>query len=63
MSIKTIGLLSPGDMGNVVAKVLQSHGIRVLTCLKGRSERTRMLAREAKIDDVPPICQASSTSP
>jgi len=53
MSVKTIGLLSPGDMGNVVAKVLQSHGLRVLTCLKGRSERTRMLAREAHIDDVP----------
>jgi hypothetical protein len=34
-------------------KVLQSHGLRMLTCLKGRSERTRMLAREAQIDDVP----------
>jgi 3-hydroxyisobutyrate dehydrogenase-like beta-hydroxyacid dehydrogenase len=53
MSIKTIGLLSPGDMGNVVAKVLQSHGLRVLTCLKGRSERTCMLAREANIDALP----------
>jgi 3-hydroxyisobutyrate dehydrogenase-like beta-hydroxyacid dehydrogenase len=53
MSIKTIGLLSPGDMGNVVAKVLQSHGLRVLTCLKGRSERTCMLAREANIGALP----------
>jgi 3-hydroxyisobutyrate dehydrogenase-like beta-hydroxyacid dehydrogenase len=53
MSIKTIGLLSPGDMGHVVGKVLQSHGLRVLTCLKGRSERTHMLAREAQIDAVP----------
>jgi 3-hydroxyisobutyrate dehydrogenase-like beta-hydroxyacid dehydrogenase len=53
MSIKTIGLLSPGDMGHVVAKVLHSHGLRVLTCLKGRSERTRMLAREAQIEAVP----------
>jgi hypothetical protein len=53
MSVKTIGLLSPGDMGHVVGKVLQSHGLRILTCLKGRSERTRMLAREAQIDDVP----------
>jgi 3-hydroxyisobutyrate dehydrogenase-like beta-hydroxyacid dehydrogenase len=53
MAIKTIGLLSPGDMGSVVGKVLQSHGLRVLTCLKGRSERTRMLAREAQIEDVP----------
>jgi 3-hydroxyisobutyrate dehydrogenase-like beta-hydroxyacid dehydrogenase len=53
MSVKTIGLLSPGDMGHVVGKVVQSHGLRVLTCLKGRSERTRMLAREAQIDVVP----------
>jgi 3-hydroxyisobutyrate dehydrogenase-like beta-hydroxyacid dehydrogenase len=53
MAIKTIGLLSPGDMGNVVAKVLQSHGLRVLTCLIGCSERTRMLAREAHIEAVP----------
>jgi 3-hydroxyisobutyrate dehydrogenase-like beta-hydroxyacid dehydrogenase len=53
MSIKTIGLLSPGDMGNVVAKVLQSHGLGILTCLKGRSERTCMLAREAQIEAVP----------
>jgi 3-hydroxyisobutyrate dehydrogenase-like beta-hydroxyacid dehydrogenase len=53
MPINTIGLLSPGDMGHVVGKVLQSHGLRVLTCLKGRSERTRMLAREAQIDSVP----------
>ena len=53
MSVKTIGILSPGDMGHVVGKVLQSHGVRVLTCLKGRSERTRMLAREAQIDDLP----------
>src|SRR5919109_3004099 len=53
MSLNTIGLLSPGDMGSVVGKVLQSHGLRVLTCLKGRSERTRMLAREAQIEAVP----------
>ena len=53
MSIKTIGLVSPGDMGHVVGKVLQSHGLRVLTCLKGRSERTHMLAREARIEAVP----------
>jgi 3-hydroxyisobutyrate dehydrogenase-like beta-hydroxyacid dehydrogenase len=52
MPLKTIGLLSPGDMGSVVAKVLQSHGLRVTTCLKGRSERTRMLAHEAQIEAV-----------
>jgi len=53
MSPKTIGLLSPGDMGHVVGQVLQTHGLRVLTCLKGRSQRTRTLAQKAGIDDVP----------
>jgi hypothetical protein len=54
MALKTTGLLSPGDMGSVVAKALQSHGLRVTTCLQeGRSERTRMLAHEAQIAVVP----------
>src|SRR5687767_2198294 len=53
MAVKTIGLLSPGDMGSVVAKVVQSHGLRVITCLKGRSERTRMLAHDAQVAEVP----------
>jgi 3-hydroxyisobutyrate dehydrogenase-like beta-hydroxyacid dehydrogenase len=53
MTLNCIGLLSPGDMGHVVAQVLQQHGLRVLTCLQGRSERTRALARKARIDDVP----------
>jgi hypothetical protein len=30
MSVKTIGILSPGDMGHVVGKVLQSHGVHPL---------------------------------
>jgi hypothetical protein len=50
MAVKTIGLLSPGDMGSVVAKVVQSYGLRVITYLKGRSERTCMLAQEARIE-------------
>jgi 3-hydroxyisobutyrate dehydrogenase-like beta-hydroxyacid dehydrogenase len=53
MSLKTIGLLSPGDMGHVVGQVLQTHGLHMLTCLKGRSQRTRALAQKAGIDDVP----------
>jgi 3-hydroxyisobutyrate dehydrogenase-like beta-hydroxyacid dehydrogenase len=53
MSLNAIGLLSPGDMGHVVGQVLQTHGLRVLTCLKGRSQRTRMLAQKAGIADVP----------
>ena len=49
----TIGLLSPGDMGHVVGQVAIAHGARVITCLDGRSERTRKLAEIAGIENVP----------
>jgi len=49
----TVGLLSPGDMGGATGRVLQAGGARVLTCLAGRSERTRGLAAAAGFSDVP----------
>jgi 3-hydroxyisobutyrate dehydrogenase-like beta-hydroxyacid dehydrogenase len=51
--IETVGILSPGDMGHSVGQVLGAHGLRVITCLQGRSERTRALAKRARIADVP----------
>ena len=53
MSTFTVGLLSPGDMGHVVGQVAIANGARVITCLNGRSERTRKLAEIAEIEDVP----------
>jgi 3-hydroxyisobutyrate dehydrogenase-like beta-hydroxyacid dehydrogenase len=53
MELKAVGLLSPGDMGHVVGQRLITHGMPVLTCLEGRSERTRALAAKAGIGDVP----------
>lgn len=44
-----VALLSPGDMGSAVARVLIGHGASVVTCMAGRSERTRRLAQEAGI--------------
>lgn len=52
MALKTIGILSPGDMGHSVGHVLRIHGLRVITCLQGRSERTRALANRSQIEDV-----------
>jgi 3-hydroxyisobutyrate dehydrogenase-like beta-hydroxyacid dehydrogenase len=52
-TIQTVALLSPGDMGHSVGQTLVEHGMRVITCLEGRSERTRGLAAEAGIADVP----------
>ena len=49
----TVGILSPGDMGHTVGNVLRQNGLRVITCLEGRSQRTRDLAQKAGIVDVP----------
>ena len=53
MELRAVGLLSPGDMGHSVGRWLIEHGMPVLTCLEGRSERTRGLAEKAGIEDVP----------
>ncbi|MBN1399291.1 MAG: NAD(P)-dependent oxidoreductase [Anaerolineae bacterium] len=53
MALNTVAVLSPGDMGHSVGQRIREHGLRVITCLAGRSERTRALAREAGIEDVP----------
>jgi 3-hydroxyisobutyrate dehydrogenase-like beta-hydroxyacid dehydrogenase len=55
MALRSVGILSPGDMGHTVGAVLREHGLRLLTCLDGRSERTRALAAEAGIEDVPTL--------
>ncbi|HEY8475788.1 MAG TPA: DUF1932 domain-containing protein [Chloroflexota bacterium] len=55
MTVTSVGLLSPGDMGHSVGAVLRANGLRVLTCLQGRSERTRSLAAKAGIEDVPTL--------
>jgi 3-hydroxyisobutyrate dehydrogenase-like beta-hydroxyacid dehydrogenase len=48
----TVGLLSPGDMGSAVGKRIVEHGAEVVTCLVGRSDRTRGLAEASGIQDL-----------
>ena len=55
MALRSVGILSPGDMGHTVGAVLREHGLRLLTCLDGRSARTRALAAEAGFEDVPTV--------
>ena len=55
MSLERIAILSPGDMGHGVGKVLAEHGYEVITCLAGRSRRTRDLAATAGFRDVPTL--------
>lgn len=52
MAAKTIAILSPGDMGHNVGKVLKKEGLRIVTSLAGRSERTRGLAETAGFEDL-----------
>ena len=52
LKLRTVGIMSPGDMGSAVGQVLAGHGLRVIAALGGRSARTRALAAEAGIADV-----------
>lgn len=44
-----VGILTPGDMGSGIARVLTHNGVDVITCLNGRSERTKALSQKAGI--------------
>ena len=52
MEINTVAILSPGDMGHAVGQRLRESELDVITCLAGRSGRTRSLSDKAGIRDV-----------
>ena len=52
LKLRTVGIMSPGDMGSAVGQVLAKQGLRVIAALGERSARTRALAAEAGIVDV-----------
>jgi 3-hydroxyisobutyrate dehydrogenase-like beta-hydroxyacid dehydrogenase len=52
MAVRTIGVVSAGEMGSGVGKVLTEHGARVMTYLGGRSEDTHDRARLAGMREV-----------
>jgi 3-hydroxyisobutyrate dehydrogenase-like beta-hydroxyacid dehydrogenase len=47
-----VGLVGAGAMGSALGARLRDGGVRVLVALDGRSDRTRLLAREAGLEDV-----------
>ncbi|MEH2039978.1 hypothetical protein [Nostoc sp.] len=57
MQIQTVGILSPGDMGQAIAAVLNQNGLKTIAALDDRSERTRQLAAAANIQDVGSLTQ------
>jgi len=57
MKIETIGVMSPGDMGQAIAQQLKNNGFKVCTALDSRSARSKALAREAGLTDVGSIAK------
>ncbi len=57
MSLKTVAIISPGDMGHAVGRMLGLHGLEVITCLANRSERTKQLAAKGGIRDYPTMAE------
>ncbi len=55
MAAEKVAILSPGDMGHAVGRALAEHGVQIITCLAGRSERTQALARAAGFKEVPTL--------
>ncbi|MDP8921483.1 MAG: DUF1932 domain-containing protein [Chloroflexota bacterium] len=50
--VKTVGIMSPGDMGAAIGGALAQGGLRAIVALGERSARTRQLAAEAGLEDV-----------
>jgi 3-hydroxyisobutyrate dehydrogenase-like beta-hydroxyacid dehydrogenase len=51
MTVKAVGILSPGEMGSVLAKSLIKNNMPVVTSLAGRSDLTKLRAQETGIRD------------
>ena len=51
MTIDTVAILSPGEMGGAVGRAFAAHGFTVITTLEGRSEATRDRALAAGFQD------------
>ncbi|PQE20811.1 6-phosphogluconate dehydrogenase protein [Rutstroemia sp. NJR-2017a BBW] len=51
--LATVGILSIGEMGMGVAKLLIAHGYRVVTNIEGRSEDTHQRALKSSIECLP----------
>jgi 3-hydroxyisobutyrate dehydrogenase-like beta-hydroxyacid dehydrogenase len=51
MEIRDVGIVSPGEMGQALARRFGESGLRVHAALDGRTARTRSLAQAAGIHD------------
>ncbi len=62
MTLKTVGIVSTGDMGHAIARVLRAGGFRTVTCLQGRSARTARLAEAAGCETLPDLATLVAVS-
>ena len=62
MSVKTIAILMPGDMGHGCAIAFRENGFRVVTNLAERSERTKGLSAKAGLEDLGSFEEVASRS-
>lgn len=56
--VRTVALISPGEMGSAVGQRLREGGLTVVTSLAGRSKRTQTLATAAGIEDAGSLAAA-----
>ena len=63
MTLKTVAVMSPGDMGEGVGASVRGQGIDVITVLKGRSDATRKRAERAGFREVPDLGTLGSPKP
>jgi 3-hydroxyisobutyrate dehydrogenase-like beta-hydroxyacid dehydrogenase len=52
MTARTVAILSPGDMGSGLGRLLRKNSFRVVTNLEGRSARSKELAQGAGFEDL-----------
>ncbi len=55
MALKTVAVMSPGNMGEGVGESIAGQGKEVIAVLTGRSDETRMRAERAGFQDVPDL--------
>ena len=52
MAVRTVGIISAGDMGAAIGNTLAHGGLKVVTPLDGRSALTKTRAAESNMNDV-----------
>ena len=62
MTIKTVALLHPGEMGSAIGACLVRRGFRVVWASSGRSAATRSRANAAGLQDVGSLARALSVA-